>query len=197
MFKNMKTMNFKSLSILFIAIVFIASCSEDTKKVSSFVGDYVITEATVAESFNVPVTGLGNIPVPIGTPITVAIQTALLSAVSCSSADKTYIEIREDFSLYMSCEGANPLNAGTWTEISSTELLLNLNGTAVPSAPTGIALTVSDVVKNGDILTGTTSVPLPKVMIAATLAAINPSLTLDPSAPEIFVVKFSLKFTQK
>jgi hypothetical protein len=197
MFKNMKTMNFKSLSILLIALVFIASCSEDTKKVSAFVGDYVITEATVAESFNVPVTGLGDIPVPIGTPITAAIQTALLSAVSCSSADKTYIEIREDFSLYMSCEGANPLNAGTWTEISSTELLLNLNGTAVPSAPTGIALTVSDVVKNGDILTGKTSVPLPKAMIAATLAAINPSLTLDPSAPEIFVVKFSLKFTQK
>ena len=103
----------------------------------------------VAESFNVPITGLGDIPVPVGTPITAAIQTALLSAVSCSSADKTYVEIREDFSLYMSCEGANPLNAGTWSEVSSSELLLNLNSTAVPSAPTGIALTVTDVVKSG------------------------------------------------
>lgn len=193
----MKTMNFKLLAILLISLGFIASCSEDTKKVSSFVGNYVITEALVAESFTVPVTGIGDIPIPVGTPITAAIQTALLSAVSCSSADKTYIEIRKDFSLYMSCEGANPLNAGTWTEVSSSELLLNLNSTAVPSAPTGIALTVTDVVKSGGILTGITSVPLPKAMIAATLAAINPALTLDPSAPDVFVVKFSLKFTQK
>ena len=66
----MKTMNFKFLTILLISIGFIASCSKDEKKVSSFVGDYVITEAAVAETFNVPVTGLGNIPVPIGTPIT-------------------------------------------------------------------------------------------------------------------------------
>lgn len=193
----MKTMHLKLLSILLISLGFIASCSEDTKKVSSFVGNYVITEALVAETFTVPVTGIGDIPIPVGTPITAAIQTALLSAVSCSSADKTYIEIRKDFSLYMSCEGANPLNAGTWTEVSSSELLLNLNSTAVPSAPTGIALTVTDVVKTGGILTGMTSVPLPKAMIAATLTAINPALTLDPSAPEIFVVKFSLKFTQK
>ena len=193
----MKTMNFKLLTILLISLGFITSCGKDEKKVSLFVGDYVITEARVAESFNVPVTGVGNVPIPVGTPITTAIQTALLSAVSCSSADKTYVEIREDFSLYMSCEGANPLKAGTWTEVSSTELLLNLNSTAVPSAPTGISLTVSDVVKSGDILTGITSVPLPKAMIAGLITAYDPDLTLDDSAPDIFVVKFSLKFTQK
>ena len=193
----MKTMNFKFLTILLISIGFIAGCSEDEKKVSPFVGDYVITEATVAETFTVPSTGLGDIPVPVGTPITEAIQTALLSAVTCSSADKSYVEMREDFSLYMSCEGANPLNAGTWTEVSSTELLLNLNSAAIPSSPTGIALTVTDVVKSNGILTGKTSVPLPKALIAAAITAINPALTLDPSAPDIFVVKFSLKFTQK
>ena len=190
-------MNLKLLSILLISLVFVASCGDDEEKVSLYVGDYVITEALVAETFSVPVTGIGNFPVPVGTPVTAAIQTALLSAVTCSSADKTYVELREDFSLYMSCEGANPLNAGTWTEVSSTELLLNLNSTAVPSAPTGIALTVTDVEKSGGILTGITSVPLPKAMIAGLLAAINPALTLDASAPDIFVVKFSLKFTQK
>ena len=193
----MKTLNFKLLTILLISLGFIPSCSEDEEKVSSFVGDYVITEALVAESFNVPVAGLGDFPVPVGTPVTTAIQTALLSAVSCSSADKTYVEMREDFSLYMSCEGANPLNAGTWTEVSSTELLLNLNSTAVPSAPTGIALTVTDVEKSGGILTGITSVPLPKAMIESLIKAYNPDLSLDASAPAIFVVKFSLKFTQK
>ena len=193
----MKTMNFKFLTILLISIGFIAGCSDDEKKVSPYVGDYVITEAAVAETFTVPVTGLGDFPVPIGTPITEAIQTALLSAVTCSSPDKSYIEMREDFSLYMSCEGANPLNAGTWTEVSSTELLLNLNSAAIPSSPTGIALTVTDVMKSNGILTGITSAPLPKAFIAAAITAINPALTLDPSAPDIFVVKFSLKFTQK
>lgn len=193
----MKIRNLKLLSVLLISLVFTASCGEDEDKISLFVGDYVITEALVAESFNVPVAGIGNFPVPVGTPVTAGIQAALLSAVSCSSPDKSYIELREDFSLYMSCEGANPLNAGTWTEVSSTDLLLNLNSTAVPSAPTGIALIVSDVEKSGSIMTGITSVPLPKAIIAGLLTAINPGLTLDASAPDIFVVKFSLKFTQK
>jgi hypothetical protein len=193
----MKTLNFKLLTILIISLASAAGCNKDEATVSSFVGDYVITEATVAESFNVPVTGMGNIPVPVGTPITAAIQSALLGAVSCASADKTYIEMRGDFSLYMSCEKANPLNAGTWSEVSSSELLLNLNSAAVPSAPTGIALSVVDVAKNGTILTGKTSVPLPKEMIGAMMAAINPALVLDPSAPAVFIITFSLKFTQK
>jgi hypothetical protein len=193
----MKIMNIKMFTILLISLGFSASCSKDEAKVSPFVGDYVITSAAVAESFNVPVTGVGNIPVPVGTPITTAIQTALLSSVSCSSATKTYIEIRKDFSLYMSCEKANPINAGTWSEISSSEMLLNLNSTAVPSAPTGIALTVTDIVKSGSILTGKTSVPLPKAVIAAILTAFNPDLVLDPAAQEVFIVKFSLEFTQK
>jgi len=191
----MKTMNLKFLTILLISMGFIASCKEDEVKVSSFAGDYVISEATVAESFNVPVTGYGSIPVAAGTPITAAIQTALLSAVTCSSPDKSYVELREDFSLYLSCEGADPLNAGTWKEVSATELKLNLNSAAVQ--PAGIALTVTDVVKSGDILTGNASVPLPKAFVSAILAANNPPLTLDDSAPAIFLVKISLEFTQK
>jgi hypothetical protein len=193
----MKILNFRLLSILLISFVFNPCCKDDKAKVSPFVGNYVITEATVAESFSVPITGMGNIPVSVGTPITAAIQTALLGAVSCSSADKTYVELREDFSLYMSCEGANPLNAGTWAEESSSELLLNLNSAAVPSSPTGIALTVSDVVKSSGILTGKTTVPIPKAMIAAMMAAINSNLVLDPSAPDIYLITFTLKFTQK
>jgi hypothetical protein len=188
----MKTMNFKFMTILIISIGSIAGCSKDEKKVSQFVGNYVITEALVAEPFNVPITDVGNFPVPAGTSITAAIQGALLSSVTCSSADKTWVEIREDFSLYMSCEGADPLNAGTWSEGSSGELLLNLNTNAVPSP---IALTVTDVVKSGSTLTGLTSVPLPKAMVQALLTPY--SLVLDPSAPAVFIVKFSLKFTQK
>jgi hypothetical protein len=190
----MKILNFKLLAIVLISLGFSASCGKDEAKVSSFVGNYVISEALIAESFNVPITGVGNFPVPVGTPITAAIQGALLSAVDCSSTEKTWVEIREDFSLYMSCEGANPLNAGTWSEESSSELKLNLNANAVP---TPISLTVTDVVKSGSTLTGVTSVPLPKEMIQALMTAYSPSLVLDPSAPAVFNVKFSLKFTKK
>lgn len=193
----MKIKNFKLLVIVFILLGFTVSCGDDEEQVSIYVGNYVITEAMVAESFTVPVTGLGSLPVPVGTPITAAIQTALLSAVSCSSADKSYVEIRKDFSLYLSCEGANPLNAGTWTEVSSSELMLNFNSTAIPSSPTGIALQVTQVAKSGGVLSGKTSVPLPKAMVEAMIKTISPTLTLDPSAPAVFVVKFSLKFTQK
>lgn len=193
----MKTKNFKWLAVIFILLGFAVSCGDDEESVSVYVGNYVITEATVAESFTVPIAGLGNYPVPVGTPITGAIQTALLGAVTCSSADKTYVEMREDFSLYLSCEGANALNAGTWAEVSSSELLLNMNNTAIPSSPTGIALQVTDVVKSGAILTGKTSVPIPKVMVEAMIKAISPTLSLDASAPAVFVVKFSLKFTEK
>jgi hypothetical protein len=189
----MKNTRLKIFSVALILILSFHNCKKDETTVSPFIGDYVITEALVAESFTLPVTGIGNFAVPLNTPVTQAIQTALLSAVTCSSPDKSYIELREDFSLYLSCEGANAINGGTWAEGSATELQLNLNSTAVPSSPTGIALTVTDVVKSGNILTGKVSVPLPKEFLAAMITP----LALDASAPAIFVVKISLKFTQK
>ena len=188
-------MNFKLLTILFISLGFIAGCGEDKVKVSLFVGDYVITEALVAEEFTIPVNvpgaGLVNIPVPVGTDITAAIQALLLKAVLPCTADKSYVELREDFSIWLSCEGANPKDAGTWSEVSVTELMLNLNPTAVP--PIGIALPVTEVVKSGTILTGNATVPFPKAFIAAIIAP----LTLEASALPIYNVKISLKFTQK
>jgi hypothetical protein len=194
----MKTTNFKFLAILLLFTGFTSGCGEDEDKTSIFVGNYVITEAKISEAFTVPITGMAiDFPVPAGTNITTAIQTALLGSVTCSSADKTYIEIRKDFSLYLSCELANELNAGTWTEVSSTQLSLNLNSTAVPSAPTGVSLQVTDVTKSGGILNGKTSVPLPKALVGAMITALNPDWTLDADAPDIFIVKFSLKLTQK
>jgi hypothetical protein len=187
----MKTINLRSLIILLILLVFIPNCGKDNKVELKFAGDYVITEALVAEQFIVPVEGIGDYPIAANTPVTSAIQTALLSAVECSSADKSYVELREDLSIFLSCEGANPLNAGTWSEESPTELKLSLNSTAVP--PIGIALTVKDVVKNGTILTGNSTIPMPKAFIAALIAP----ATLAEAAPPVFTVKISLKFTQK
>lgn len=191
----MKTSYLIRLVIILLIPVMVTTCKKDSEDVSPFIGNFTISSASLDEALTVPTVEYGNVPVPKGTNITPAIQTALLSAVSCSSADKSYVELREDFSLYLSCEGANPLNAGTWEEISSTSIKLNLNNSAVPSSPTGIVLTVTDIVIDEDGLTGITSVPLPKAMIAALIEPLQ--LTLTPGAPEVFVAKISLEFLKK
>ncbi len=190
----MKTLNFKWLAIILPLFVLITDCKkEDEEEVSKFVGDYVISKAVLTEALTVPTVEMGNVPVPVSTDITQAIQTALLSAVSCSSADKSYVELREDNSMYLSCEGLNPLNAGTWEEVSPTSLKLNLNSTAIP--PNGFVLTVTDIVEDASGLTGITSVPLPKAMISGIIASFQ--LTLSPTAPEVFIVKISIEFMEK
>jgi hypothetical protein len=192
----MKTSNFKWLAAVFTLVVLIPNCKKDEgKAVSEFIGNFVIDKALLAEVLTVPTVEMGNIPIPVGTDITQVIQTALLSAVSCSSANKSYVELREDFSMYLSCEGLNPLNAGTWEEVSATSLKLNMNNAAIPSSPTGFVLTVTGIVTDQAGLTGITSVPLPKAMISGMIAPMQ--LTLSPSAPDVFIAKFSVEFIKK
>lgn len=188
----MKISNLKFPALLFTAILLIQGCSSsDDEVVSPYVGNYVIAKATTADAINVP-TLMGPIPIPAGTDITLAIQQALLSQVTCTSTP--LVELRKDFSMYVSCNKSNALNAGTWQEISATEMKLNMNSAAVPSAPTGISLNVTNVVKDATSLKGKTSVPLPKAMVGAMLP---PPLTLSSTAPEIFMVTFNLEFTVK
>ncbi len=195
-YELMKALNFKLLAIILALVVLVAGCKEsDEEEVSKFIGNFVISKAELTEALTVPTVEMGNIPVPVGTNITQAIQTALLSAVSCSSADKSYVELREDYSLYLSCEELNPLNAGTWEEISVTTLKLNMNSAAIPSSPTGFVLTVTDIVDITGGLAGKTSVPLPKAMIAGMIAPMQ--LTLSSSATEVFMVKISIEFMKK
>jgi len=192
----MKTMNFNLLVILLALSVSVTSCkNDDDEDVSQFIGDYVIIKAQLTEALVVPTNEMESFSVPVGTPITPAIQSALLGAVNCSSADKSYVELREDFSMYLSCEGLNPLDAGTWEEVSATSLKLNMNSAAIPSSPTGIVLTVTDIVKNATGLVGKTTVPLPKAMIASMLQPFQ--LTLKATAPELFFAKFSIEFKAK
>ena len=189
----MKTLNFKGLLIIISLCILTTDCKDGEKEVSKFIGDFVISKAGLTEALIVPTVEAGNITINVGTDITQAIQSALLSAVNCSSADKSYVELREDNSLYLSCEGLNPLNAGTWEEVSPTSLKLNMNSTAIP--PNGFVLTVTDIVEDASGLTGITSVPLPKAMIAGILAPMQ--LTLDPSAPDFFIIKISIEFKEK
>jgi hypothetical protein len=189
----MKFLNFKKLVFMIAMVALITNCKDkDKTEVSDFAGNYTISNAEMTEALSVPTVELGNVNVPVGTDITELIREALLSAVSCSAPDTSWVELRDDYSLYLSCEGSNPLNAGTWEEVSSTSLKLNLNSDAIPSSPVGFTLTVTDIVKNADGITGVTSVILPKLMVAEMISP----LTISASAPAIFSVQFSIEFIE-
>jgi hypothetical protein len=194
----MKKLKFSSLFILAISVLLFSGCKDDdTPEVSPFVGNYVISKAILAEAVTIPIVavpGIGDkIVLPAEYDITEAIQGSLLSQVNCSSADKSWVELREDNSMFMSCEGTNELNAGTWDEISATELKLNMNNAAIPSSPTGFVLNVTDIVQANNTLSGKTSVPLPKEMVAE---MIKP-LSLAASAPPVFMLTFTIEFIKK
>jgi len=191
----MKILKFKFLLALIISVALVPACNDDDDgNVSSYVGNYVISNAELAEAITVTTDQVGPVPVPAGTNITVAIQSALLSAVNCTSADKSYVELRNDYSMYMSCEFQNALNAGTWEELDATTLKLNMNSTAIPSSPTGFVLTVTDIVKSETGLRGKTGVPIPKEIIAGMLP---PPLTLAASTPAVVTAVFFIDFVKK
>jgi hypothetical protein len=194
----MKILKFKPLFVLILSFALFTGCGDDEEeKVSPFVGNFVISSAkVVAPSFTLYTTSttMPAIPVPEGTDITPAIQAALLSSVNCSSADKSWVELRKDNSIYMSCEGSNAINAGTWEEVDAKTLKLNMNSTAIPSSPTGFVLTVTDVVQGTTGWTGKTSVPMPKEMFAATLAGYGMTIAATPA---VYVVPFSMDFVKK
>ena len=190
----MKILKFQFLFVLIASLAFFTGCKDDDNEdVSVFVGNYVISNAATSDVLSVNTDQLGELSIPSGTDITEAIQDALLSAVTCSSADKSWVELRGDSKLVMTCEGSNELDAGTWQEVSETELKLNLNGNAIPSSPSGFVLSVTNIVIAGANMSGNTTVPLPKEMVAAMIAP----LTLTEDNPDVFLVKFSIQFTKQ
>jgi len=189
-----KILKFSSLAILIASFALLTGCKKDSgEEVSAFVGNYVISQAKLSEPLSLETVEMATYVIPSGTDITQAIQTALLSAINCSSASKSYVELRKDYSMYMSCEKQNELNAGTWEELDKTTLKLNMNSAAIPSSPTGFVLTVTDLVKDALGLSGKTSVPLPKEMVAGMIAP----LTLDAATPAVINVFFSIDFLKK
>lgn len=190
----MKILKFNLLLALLISFALVPGCNDDDDEdVSGYAGNYVISNAELASPITVTTTQMGPITVPAGTNITVLIQNSLLSAVNCTSADKSWVELRADNSMYMSCEGQNEINAGTWEEIDATTLKLNMNSTAIPSSPTGFVLTVVDIVTNATGLRGTTGVPIPKELIASMIAP----LTLVESTPAVVNAEFYIDFVEK
>jgi hypothetical protein len=170
----MKRTNFFYLSLLAISVIMLSGCEDDpVEEVSPLIGDYVITNAVLSETMTLVTNEIGPIPINAGQDITTMIQTALLGAIECTP-EKTLIELRDDEFMFFSCKDSDEeLDAGTWKEVSETEIILNLNTTAVPSSPTGLPLTVNDVVIDGNVLTGETTVPLPREMLAGIVAAMS------------------------
>ena len=194
----MKILKFKFLFLLITSVVLFAGCNDEKDEdVSAFVGNYVITKALVNSiSPLIKTNEFGSIPIPPGTDITALIQQSLLSQVDCNNdPSKSWVELRGDKSMFMSCEGVNELNAGTWNDVSATELILNMNSAAIPSSPTGFVLSVTDIVIAGANMQGNTQVPLPKEMVAAMLAQMN--LTLTEDNPDNFMLSFSINFVKQ
>ena len=196
----MKTSRLFLFALLSVSMVFLSSCKEDEEpEESSFIGDYVIVNATTSEPLTLTTNEIGDITVPQGMDITVMIQDALLGAIQCDPAS-SIIELHEDFSLFLSCATSmEEIDAGTWEEQSETVIILNLNSTAIPSSPTGIVLTVTDVTLVGSLLSGSTSVPIPKDMLATIVSLMSGGLaTLDMDAtPDAIPLTFTIQLEKQ
>jgi hypothetical protein len=196
----MKTSKKVLLLFLSLSLVFLSSCKDDPEvEVSPYVGDYIITNATLAENLILQTNEIGPMTMVAGLPITEMIQTALLGAIVCEP-ENSLIEMREDFSLYLSCSSSmDELDAGTWEEQSETEIVLSMNSSAIPASPTGIVLTVSEITLVGNALTGLTTVPISEAMLAGIVSAMSDGqVSLDEEAtPPAVNVTFTIELTKQ
>jgi len=196
----MKTTRQVLLFFLSVSLVFLSSCKEDPPViVSPFIGDYVVTKATLAENLALHTNEIGVMTLVAGLDISEMIQTALLGAIDCEP-ENSLIEMREDFSLYLSCSSSmEELDAGTWEEISETEIVLSMNSTAIPASATGIVLTVSEITMIGNTLTGTTTVPISEPMLAGIITSMSDGqLSLDEDeTPPALPVTFTIELTKQ
>jgi len=196
----MKTSRLFLFALLSVSMVFLSGCKEDEEpEVSSFVGDYVMTKATISAAITLTTNEIGDIQIPAGIDITVMMQDALLGAIECEP-ESSLIELHEDFSIVLSCATSmEEIDAGTWEEQSSTVIVLNLNSTAVPSSPSGVVLTVTDVSFSGSTLTGTTSVPVSREMLAGIVSLMTQgAATLNMEVtPEAVPMTFTIELEKQ
>lgn len=196
----MKTSKFILLTFFTLSLVILSACDEEPEvEVSPFIGDYIITKATLSENLVLQTVEIGPMTMVADLDITEMIQTALLGAIDCEP-ENSLIELREDFSLYLSCTSSmDDLDAGTWEEQSETVVVLNMNSTAIPASTTGIVLTVSDVTLVDDLLTGETTVPISEEMLAGIVGGMSGGqLHLDEEAtPPAVPITFTIELTKQ
>ena len=191
------------LAFLSVSLVFLSGCKDDPEEEPSpYIGDYVISEATlsvdlVLNVLTVPDQVPTTMTVDAGTDITQMIVGALLGEIECEPAN-SLIELREDFSLYLSCSSSSEeFVAGTWDEQSETVLIISMNSTALP--PIGFVLTITDVSLVSNVLTGTTTVPISQLMLAQIVPLWSQgTLTLDvENTPLAVPITFTIELAKQ
>jgi hypothetical protein len=198
----MKNLRFSLFAALVLSVTLFTGCKDDPEEeVSQYAGSYLITKATLSSAISLAINGSPlPLTVPAGTDITPLIQQSLLSALTPCTPDKSLIDLKEDYTMLMKCEGTTTeINAGTWEEVNATVLKLSMNSTAVPSSPLGFVLTVNNVTLENKKLSGDTSVPMPKETLATVVTTLTNGLaSLDMNAtPVILPVSFSIELLQK
>jgi len=193
----MKTSRLLFIAFLSVSLVFLSSCEDDPEdEAASYIGDYLITKASISVPLTLQTNEIGPLVVPANMEVTPMIQTALLGAIDCEP-ESSLIELREDFSLYLSCASSmEEIDGGTWEEQSPTVIVLNLNSTAIPSSETGFALTVTDVSLEGAALTGTATVPIAREMLAVIVAGMGMTLNLEATDP-VVLITFTIELTKQ
>lgn len=196
----MKTSRFILFALLSLSMVFLSACKEDPEdELSPYIGNYIITDATLSEPLTLQTNEIGPMNVPAGTDITLMIQSSLLGSIDCDP-DRSIIQLLEDFSLFLSCTNTQQeIDAGTWEEQSETVIVLNLNSIAIPSSPTGFVLTVSDVTLADDVLSGTTSVPISEENLISIVQLMSQgNATLDEEAtPDAVPITFTIELAKQ
>jgi hypothetical protein len=197
----MKKFNLGIVLMLLVSVFVLSSCGDDaTTEVDPYVGNYTIQKATLTDTvkMNIIINGTDNemsFPLPPGTDITQMIQGALLNAIPDCSPESSIVELREDNKLFMSCATSDfSLDAGTWSKQNNgTVIILNFNASAIPGSPSGFTLTVNNVKLENNIMYSNTTVPIPKEVLAESVAASGKAILSDNN-PDYFMFTFDLEF---
>ena len=202
--KKMKQLKFSALIAIIIASMMFTACGDDDnndEQKSVYIGSYVIKSAKLGEALPLEIVYGGDtmtVPIPIGQDFTELITNALLNVIPECNAESSLIELREDFSMYLSCATSEwVLNAGTWQEKDNgTTLVMNFNQNAIPSSPNGFQLTATDVKLENGIMTSTAVIPIPWAVLAAAMEE-SGQATLTENNPDPIMFTFDLEFVKK
>ncbi len=149
-----------SLSFLALSVLLLSACKKDNgTQVDPLVGKYIISSTKLTS----PIIFSGDTVLPAGTDMTAAINAALLSSASCSTASDTRLELKENGQIWYDCQGENTsIQNGTW-EINTarTELTLTLNIPEQGGLTATVPLKITNVKESALNVSGSTTLPLP------------------------------------
>lgn len=190
------------MATVLAGLVFVTSCNDDDDvEVDPLVGDYQFKKATylgtagatgiTAESIDVIApTGIPDPPTTVLTfnpndDITAIISGAINGLIDCNDPANTTIELREDGSLWYSCnsETVTSISSGTWV-VNETAGTLSLN---VVSEALGVTLSIvlNQFNLTSNILSGTiVGFPIPA------------DLTIPLGVDNIYVIAYEGEFTK-